>query len=183
MKTKFIEKEFKYDGNQIKPLVNYMNHGLLGDSCVAWIGACNIPFAHMMDGEDLLQRAEIKGSRMLHFIFEIFDRELATGVFLQRLFAAEVQSRVAAAKGKLLIRKGDDLYLEDRKLSISIATKATNSVLVHFAMNISNEGTPVKTCALEDLGLEPKAFANELLQWVSDEYQDIVIATRKVRTF
>lgn len=183
MKTKFIEKEFKYDGHQLKPLVNYMQHGLLGDSCVAWIGPCDIPFAHMMDGEDLLQKAQIKGSRMLHFIFEIFDRDLVSGVFLQRLFASIVLAYVQEKTGKILKRQGDDLYLGEGKLSISIATKSSNSILVHFAVNVSNDGTPVKTASLEDLGLDPKSSANDLLKAVSSEYEDIVLATRKVRVF
>lgn len=183
MKTKFIDKEFRYDGNQLKPLVNYMNHQILGDSCVAWIGPCDIPFAHMMDGEDLLQKAQIKGSRMLHFVFEIYDRELATGVFLQRLMAAMIQNKIEKTTQKPLTRKGDDLYWDGKKLSISIATRSNNSVLVHFALNISNEGTPVPTCSLEDFGIEPKSFAQDILKAISEEYLDIIEATRKVRVF
>lgn len=183
MKTQFIEKEFKYDGQQLAPLFNYMQYKLLGDSCVAWIGPCDIPFDHMMDGEDLLEKSQIKGSKMLHFVFEIFDRELATGVFLQRLFAAIVQAEILVKSHVPLSRKGDDLYLEDKKLSISIATRSSNSVLVHFAMNILSEGTPVKTCCLENFGIEPKTLARALLERISSEYQDILKATYKVRVF
>ena len=183
MKTKWIEKESKYDGLQLKPLVNYLQHGLLGDSCVAWMGPCDIPLAHMMDGEDLLEKAQIKGARMLHFVFEVFDRELITGVFLQRLFASIVQDLVFEKTQKHLIRVGDDLFLQDGKLSISIATRSATSVLVHFAVNITNDGTPVKTSSLEDLGIDPKDFADHALQQISREYQSIVQATHKVRTF
>lgn len=46
------------------------------------------------------------------------------------------------------IRRGDDLYIrkEDReieyKLSVSIATVSINSMKIHFALNITSEGTP-----------------------------------------
>ncbi len=183
MKTLFLSQEFKYDGSQLKPLFNYLNHNLLGDSCISWIGGCDIPFSHMVDGEDLLQKAEIRGSRMLHFIFEIYDRELAVGVFLQRLFASILQKEIETKSGKSLLRKGDDLYWEDKKMSISIATKSANSVLMHFALNVSNDGTPVKTCSLEDFQIDPQALASRSLQLISDEYEDIITATRKVRTF
>ncbi|MGZ3782751.1 MAG: DUF366 family protein, partial [Pseudobdellovibrionaceae bacterium] len=46
---------------------------------------------------------------------------------------------------------------------ISIATKSPVSVMVHFAMNITNKGTPVKTLSLQDLKLEPKNVAEDLI--------------------
>jgi len=183
MKTKWLENEFKYDGLQLKPLVNYLQHGILGDSCVAWVGPCDIPFAHMMDGEDLLQKSQIRGAKMLHFVFEVFDRELVTGVFLQRLFASVLQDIVYEKTQTHLSRDGDDLFLKDAKLSISIATRSSTSVLVHFALNVTNEGTPVKTCSLKDLGLDPRSFADEALSRVALEYDSILKASRKVRTF
>jgi hypothetical protein len=44
-------------------------------------------------------------------------------------------------------REGDDLYHvtgsdKKAKLSVSIATCSNNSMKIHFAMNISSEGTP-----------------------------------------
>ena len=115
----------------------------------------------MVDGEDLLAKAEIRGDEMLHFIIEIFDRDLFSGVALQRLFASIVTDHLNIAGinglgGKELHRKGDDIYLEHKKLSISIATKSPVSTMVHFAMNVTNKGTPVPTLSLEDLGVDPK---------------------------
>lgn len=183
MKTLWIDKTIDYDGTQLRSLYAYLEHNTLGNSVVAFRGACNVSFDHMVDGEDLLQRAEIRGSDMLHFIFEIFDEKLITGVLVQRLFASMVQNKILSnSKGKFsLMRKGDDLYLEDRKLSISIATHSPQSILVHFAMNISNEGTPVKTCALSDLNIETTEFAKELLKDFSEEYKNMQEATWKVK--
>lgn len=181
MLTKLIDKKLKYDGSQLRPLFNYLEHNLLGDSCVAFVGACDVTFDHMVDGEDLLEKAQIKSDEMLHFLFETFDTQLITGVFLQRLFAEIVQNLIFKKTGQLLARSGDDLYLNEQKLSISIATRSTNSVLVHFAMNVTNAGTPVKTLSLQDLKIEPQSFAKDLLKLVSDEYLDIKKATYKVK--
>lgn len=181
MLTKWIDKKIKYDGSQLRPLYNYLEHHLLGDSCVAFIGACDVTFDHMVDGEDLLEKSQIKSDEMLHFLFETFDSQLMTGVFLQRLFASIVQSLIYKKTNQWLSRCGDDLYLNDKKLSISIATRSTNSVLVHFAMNVTNAGTPVKTLSLHDLKIEPLVFAQELSLLISSEYVDIKKATYKVK--
>ncbi|WP_415063832.1 DUF366 family protein [Bdellovibrio sp.] len=186
MQTQFIEKDFPYDGTQLRSLFAYLNHGILGPSVVAWQGACSIPFEHMVDGEDLLAKAVIQGDEMLHFIIEIFDRDLFSGVSLQRLFASicrdYLQTQAASVLvGKSLRRDGDDIYLDDRKLSISIATKSPVSVLVHFAMNVTNKGTPVETLSLRDLQLDPRRVAEDLMTHFRKEYISMVTATHKVR--
>ena len=68
MKSMFIDKEFKYDGTQLRSLYAYLDFELMGDSVVSWIGACDISNEHMVDGEDLLLNAAICGDKMLHFI-------------------------------------------------------------------------------------------------------------------
>jgi hypothetical protein len=183
MKTLWIDQTIKYDGTQLRSLFAYLDHNILGNSVVAFRGACDVSFEHMVDGEDLLQKAQICGSDMLHFIFEIFDEILITGVFVQRLFASLVQNKVFEKSKKefFLKREGDDLYHNGGKLSISIAARSPQSILVHFAMNISNDGTPVKTSSLQDLNIEPLEFAKELLKDFSDEYQNIQVATWKVK--
>jgi Uncharacterized conserved protein len=186
MQTHFIEKKMTYDGSQLRSLFAYLDHGVLGPSIIAWTGACNIPFAHMVDGEDLLARAVIEGNEMLHFIIEVFDRDLFAGVALQRLFASITRDYLGEKSlpvlgDKYLRRDGDDIYLDDRKLSISIATKSPVSTMVHFAMNITNEGTPVKTLSLGDLKLDPRRTAEDLMTLFRKEFLEIVDATQKVR--
>jgi hypothetical protein len=53
--------------------------------------------------------------------------------------------------------------------------------MIHFALNITNEGTPVPTCSLEDLQIDPKNFAEKVLKAFSEEYVSITEATQKVR--
>ena len=71
MKAQFLDSVEKYDGSQLVSLHNYLQHKLLGDSIVAWVGPCDVSIEHMVDGEDLLQNAEIRGSKMLHFLIEL----------------------------------------------------------------------------------------------------------------
>ena len=181
MKTKLINKKIHYDGSQLRSLFAYLDHGLLGDSGIAFRGSCDVSFAHMVDGEDLLEQSRICGKDMLHFIFEIFDQNLFTGVLWQRLFAAIVAAAVEEQCGKRLQRSGDDLYLGKKKFSISIATRSPNSTMIHYAVNISNEGTPVPTLALSDLKLDFKKFAKTCLEHAEAEFSSIRNATMKVR--
>lgn len=204
MKAQWIDQEFEYDGTQLSSLFAYMGHGVLGDSIVAWIGPCSIAFEHMVDGEDVLAGATIAGRRMLHFIIEKFHTPLETAVVLQRLFASICHDLIreewmlkksssgdfegkmasleeASGHGPSLFRDGDDLFFGSGKLSISIATVSPVSSMIHFAINVTNEGTPVKTASLEDLGLDAQQFAEMAMQKWVQEVTSIQEATCKVR--
>lgn len=120
---------------------------------------------------------------MIHFILEIFETELWGAVSFQRLIAAIMAQSVRDLTGNqvLLSRQGDDLYWKDKKFSISIASRSAVSSMIHFAVNVSNQGTPVPTCSLEDFGLKPEIFARTLLPQIALEVSSILEATQKVR--
>jgi len=186
MKTKFIEQEMAYDGTQLRSLFAYLNYELLGDSAVAWMGPCHIDFEHMVDGEDLLQKAQICGDNMLHFIVEKFDVNLFSAVAIQRLLASIVidgLKQLSPEKDKVngLVRDGDDIFLQKQKLSISIATSSPTSQLIHFAVNITNVGTPVETLCLQELSVDPKQLAHWVLDRLAQEVHTITEATQKVK--
>ena len=186
MKAKFLESTEKYDGSQLVSLRSYLRYGMLGDSVIAWVGACDVSLEHMVDGEDLLAKERIAGSEMLHFIIEKFDISLFAAVTLQRLLTGIVKDQIQALStnqtlARTMFREGDDLYCDDRKLSISVATQSPLSSLIHFALNVTNAGTPVKTLSLEDLGIGPKILAVEVMGRLCTEIRGIVEATHKVR--
>lgn len=182
MKSMWIGKKEKYDGSQLAPLRSYLKFNLLGDSVISWLGPCDVSVENMLDGEDLIAKEKICSDMMLHFAFEIFGQNLATGVFLQRLFASICKDEIEKQSGVSLLRKGDDLYFKNKKLSISIAAPSVNSVLVHFAMNVTTDGTPVPTCCLEDFKIDAKSLAKILMDKVTKEYVSIKEATMKVRS-
>lgn len=184
MKTLFLKDSFKYDGTQLRTLYAYLKHEVLGDSAVAWIGPCEIDFKHIVDGEDRLANSKICGDKMAHFILEVFHQSLFSGVILQRLMASIVVDvlRELSSQNDLishLARRGDDIFVEDRKHSISIATCSAQSVMIHFAVNVTNDKTPVKTVGLEDFNISAKVFVEEVLQRLSKEIIFIKKATCK----
>ncbi len=185
MKSKIIREQLNYTGAELKPLYNYLNHDLLGDSVVAFVGGCNVSRLSMIDGEDLKANSIICGDQMAHFLIEVFDCPLIGGVLLQRLLASLVQDDIRSnsthSSPADLRREGDDLYLDDRKLSISVATCSLRSSLVHFAVNVTTEGTPVPTLSLQDLGIEPMSFLERIVNRLVREWQSIRDATCKVK--
>lgn len=185
IKSKFITKKTNYDGSQLRPLFAYTDYQVKGDSIISFIGACDVSFNHMVDMEDLIVDAEIKSDQMLHFIIEIFPANLLFAIGLQRLFVSIVKDWLdensKVLKTNQLKRKGDDLYLKKNKLSVSIASVSVVSSQIHFAMNITNEGTPVSTLSLEDLKIKPEVCAKEVMKIFCAEYNSIVEATKKVK--
>ena len=76
-----------------------------------------------------------------------------------------------------------NLIIDGKKLSVSIATKSINSVLIHTGLNILSENAPVEASGLtSELGINDiKAFALEVMKRYSEELDDIVLASTKVR--
>ncbi len=183
MKSLWIAETIKYDGRQLRSLYNYLEKGVLGDSVVAFRGPCDVVFEHMVDGEDLASRSAIRGDDMLHFLVERFETALITGVFMQRLLSSlafeELIARLPSAAGWM--RRGDDIYFQQRKLSISVATVSPVSALIHFAMNVQVKNVPVAAIGLDELAIEPEPFAHRLMAKFCEEIITSEQAVRKVR--
>ncbi len=182
MKTKLIEQEIKYEGWQLSPHWIYKNFKIQGDATVAFKGECEVKLDEMVDIEDVINNEPIYSKSMLSFISEQFNIGLVEGVFRQRLLICIIKEALER-RGISIRRSGDDLFFNDKKLTVSIATKSVNSILIHTGINIDSNGAPVKACGLEnDLGISDiDAFANEILKRYSEEIDDIILASTKVR--
>lgn len=182
MKTLFIENEIKYIGSQLAPHWIYKNFKIQGDAIVAFVGECEVKLTEMVDIEDVINNEPIYSKYMLSFITEQFNVELVEGVFRQRLLVTCIKEALER-RGFFVRRNGDDLFVNDKKLSVSIATKSMTSVLIHTGLNILSAGAPIPVSGLgSDLGIEDiKEFAQEIMQKYSDEIEDIILASTKVR--
>jgi hypothetical protein len=134
----------------------------------------------MVDLVDVAEEAPIFSKRMLHFLVEHFEGDLPLAIARQRLLAA-IAAEELRARGAAVERRGDDLYEGDRKISVSIATASPVSTLIHFAMNIVSEGTPVPTKGLADYALDARELADAIRARYSDEIRTMGEARCKVR--
>lgn len=182
MKTLFIDEDIKYIGSQLAPHWIYKNFKIQGDSIVAFCGECEVKLAEMVDIEDVINNEPIYSKNMLSFISEQFNIGLVEGVFRQRLLICCIKEALER-RGFTISRNGDDLFVNDKKLSVSIATKSMTSVLIHTGVNILSEGAPILVSSLkDDLGIDNvKDFAIEVMTRYSEEIEDIVLASTKVR--
>lgn len=182
MKTLFIDDEIKYTGSQLCPHWIYKNFKIQGDAVVAFCGECEVKLSEMVDIEDVINDEPIYSKSMLSFITEQFHVELVEGVLRQRLLISIIKETLEN-RGFEVRRNGDDLFINNKKLSVSIATKSLTSVLIHTGLNIISNGAPVQASGLEsDLGIKDvKEFALEVMKKYSEELEDIRQASTKVR--
>jgi uncharacterized protein len=155
---------------------------LRGDAVVAFVGACDVEIEHMVDLVDVADRACIRSAQMLHLIVEHFGLPLCEAVLRQRLLvvqACEVLRSVAGMEA--LRRHGDDLFLDGRKLSVSIATVSPVSALIHLGINVDPTGAPVSAVGLAEFGVEPADFARRLMSVYATELAEVREACCKVR--
>ena len=182
MKKQFLKQNIKYVGSQLAPHWIYKNFKIQGDSIVAFIGECDVKLDEMVDIEDVINNEPIYSKNMLSFISEQFNIGLVEGVFRQRLLICIIKE-VLEIRGFKVKRCGDDLFFDDKKLSVSIAAKSQNSVLIHTGINIESEGAPVDASGLaSEMGItDIETLADEVMDKYSDEIDDIIGASTKVR--
>jgi len=177
MKHLKLNNETSYDGSQIEPYWAFKTFGIKDSSIVSWMGPMEIHPNNLIDFEDI--GIEIKGGNMLHFIIEHFDTQpadLNLCYHRQRIFVLIVKDLLNDF-GMTTSREGDDLFFKKEtkrgKLSVSIATCSVSSMKIHFALNLTEEGTPddVETSALLEAGLNIGIEQVELLaETACDKY-------------
>jgi hypothetical protein len=183
MKTIWLPARLCYDGSQLRAHWLLRHCGVVGDGMAAFRGPCAVSRAEMADLADL-DGPGITADDMLHFVWESFQQtDLLLAVHRQRLLSAQAAELLAELAPQRRVRRdGDDLWLGDGKLSVSIATATSVSSLIHFGVNATAGGAPVRTATLQDLGVDVEDFGRRLLQRVADEQDAIAEARAKVRS-
>lgn len=181
MHTKFIVQDIKYTGLELSPHWIYKKFNLQGDAIVAFCGECEVKLTEMVDIEDVINDEPIYSKNMLSFIIEHFNIDLVEGIFRQRLLITIIKEALEKLSSVNLLRSGDDLFVDGKKLSVSIATKSLTSVLIHVGINIDPTGAPVEAIGLNSLNIANiNDFANEVMVKYSQEIDDIILASTKV---
>lgn len=200
MHTKFIEQEIKYTGLELAPHWIYKQFHLQGDAIVAFCGECEVKLTEMVDIEDVINNEPIYSKSMLNFIIEHFNVGLTEGITRQRMLICIIKETLekilreqetvnreqneklfTCSPVHLITRSGDDLFINGKKLSVSIATKSLTSVLIHIGINIDPSGAPVDAIGLNFLKISDiSEFAKDVMLKYSQEIDDIMLASTKV---
>ena len=185
LKTQFMTGDFFYSGRELAPHYLLSQHRLEGPYLVAFQGGCRVETDHLVDWEDRLVNDRIEAKSMVHFLGEFFGIGLRESVVLQRLLMStmgEVLTPLLKENHRNQFqRSGDDLFIGDRKLTVSIVTASPVSTLLHAAVNIDPTGAPVKAIGLLELEVDPAAFSAQVLKQIEQEWSSIERACTKVR--
>ena len=169
-----------YTGRELRSHFALDRFGLYGDAAVGFVGPCRVELTEMVDLEDVRNGESIYSPSMVHVLVEHFGLALREAVLRQRLLVRLAGDLLIDRKVSVEIR-GDDIYVEGRKASVSIATVSPTSVLLHLGINVETEGTPVPTWGLAEIQVEPLEFCKRLLDLYAAEIDDIDRAVSKVR--
>ncbi|HEY9245365.1 MAG TPA: DUF366 family protein [Candidatus Methanoperedens sp.] len=185
MISKILPYKIKYDGSQIAPLWAY-GLGIKGDSIVIFHGPMDVSSENMKDLEDRNAKKAISGDDLIHIIVERFDSpaSIRLAYYMQRLLIVCIMG-VLQKRGINTTRKGDDLFIDGKKLTVSIASAGISSEKIHCGINITSKGTPqeVRTVALDEFGLnEWEIIAPEISETFIQEVEDIEGDIVKTRT-
>lgn len=141
--SRFAYNIFTQEGKGITP------HPL-GDA-FSFVAPMTVNNEFLVDLEDSINNDFIHSDKAVNFILEIPNIDLFTGVCVQRMFNASLANVLAAVLNVDLAIDGDDIlhskpFVNDRgdvyeekpgKLSVSIAHKVNDAVLIHTAFNIT----------------------------------------------
>lgn len=148
--TKFISHEITYTGAELRSQFVSQVTGTFASGCIAFCGPCRVPTAELVDEADRRENSFIAAKSMLHFLEEYFGSSLEEAVLRQRLLVCLFAEFLREEGFCDVVRQGDDLYVQHKKLTVSIATATPVSTLVHFGVNIEADGAPVDAIGLFD---------------------------------
>ncbi|NJE85206.1 DUF366 family protein [Thermococcus sp. CX2] len=178
------DKRIDYDGSAIQSHWAYRNFGILGNSLVVFRGKCDVKVEEMIDIEDLRAKKEIRSDDMVHYIIEVFDfPNVLLASTLQKLFIAKL-CEVLGDYGIKTVRKGDDIYVNGKKLSISIATVSPVSIKIHIGINVEAKGIPkgVDAIGLKEIGInDVDGFMDRTGKALVEEFKKVKKDSLKVR--
>lgn len=182
IEIQFIDETIPYLGSELRPHFIAERFKIWGNAIVAFQGPCLVKTDTMVDLEDRFQGDRIESARMLHFLGEFFGPSLLDAVLFQRLFCATVKEVLEDMSPELSVsRSGNDLYVNNRKLSVSIVTSSVHSRLLHFGINLDPSGAPVPAIGLCELGIDPKQFIARFFEKIHHEIKSIHRACVKVK--
>lgn len=186
LRTHFEAAPLTYTGRELRPHFLLTRFKLAGNAVATFRGSCDVATESLVDWEDRIAEDFIRAREMVHLIGEFFGMPLREGVWMQRLVMAcardALSEQLAASRSPARVtRTGDDLWIGERKLSVSIGTASPVSSLLHCGINIDPAGAPVAAIGLAELGVDPDAFAQAWLTRIAEEWNGVAWACAKVR--
>lgn len=170
----FVKDKLNYTGKEIEPLWAFKTFDVQKDSIVVFRGKMEVSQEEMKDLKDIKREKDIetpiKSEDAINFIVEHFDSIDLKTIYLRQRLLVFIAKEVIESYNIKLRREGDDLYFEDKKLSVCIACKGTVSAKIHLGINVKSKGAEhVKIVGLEDLGIKD---IDEVMKSIAIKYAE-----------
>jgi hypothetical protein len=148
---------------------------------VGFVGPCDVANADLVDLEDRAAGTFIRARSMVHVVAEHPGCSIQVAVLRQRLLITLLCDALRERKVETT-RRGDDVFVDGRKLTVSIAAPSAGSSLIHLGINVDSEGAPVPAIGLAEMGCDPPDLLRALLNSYTEELASCAHAETKVRT-
>jgi hypothetical protein len=181
MKIVCLDDPFPYDGSQLATAFFDHHAPRADDAAVLFVGEADVATEALVDLEDAEAGAFIYSPLMAHVLLEHRGLSLGEAVWRQRLLVHLAARWIAIRSGVAVDVRGDDLYVRDGKLSVSVATNSPRGSLLHLGLNVETEGAPVRAAGLRDLRIPPQEFLLALARRYAEELRSVRHAAGKVR--
>jgi hypothetical protein len=178
---KILNNPTAYTGRELRSGWVGEKTGLSGDASAGFVGPCRVATDDLVDLDDRRAGATIESALMAHVVIEHPGCDIRTCVLRQRLLVC-ILCEILSERGIDQTRDGDDVYVEARKLTVSIAAPSAGSSLIHLGINVNPEGAPVPAVGLEKLRINENELLDELLKRYGRELEAAAHAENKVRT-
>jgi hypothetical protein len=181
MKLVLLEQPALYDGLQLTTA--FLDRHAPGerDAMVLFLGEADVPREHLVDMEDAEAGAVIYSPLMAHVIIEHRELSLTEAVWRQRVLVRLAADWMTQRSGAPVQVRGNDLFVREGKLSVSVATRSPRGVLLHLGVNVETEGVPVRAAGLRDLRLPPREYLAAIGRLYTEELASAAHAAGKVR--
>ncbi|CAB3288012.1 conserved protein of unknown function [Methanocaldococcus lauensis] len=156
----FVKDKLNYTGREIESLWAFKNFDVQKDNIVVFRGKMEVTIDNMKDLKDVKREKDIdipiKSEDAINFVIEHFDNiDLKTIYLRQRLLVCITKEIIEDYCNLKLRRDGDDLYYNNKKLSVCIACKGIVSSKIHLGINVKSKGAKhIEIIGLEDLGIK-----------------------------
>lgn len=181
MKVVQLDDAQRYDGLQLSTGFVDQHAPDETDTAVLFVGEADVPVEHLVDREDAEAGAFIYSPSMAHLVIEHRGLELGEAVWRQRMLVRLAGQWIASRAGTVVDVRGDDLFVGEGKLSVSVATRSPRGSLIHLGVNVEIEDTPVRTAGLRDLRIPPAEFLTAVARLYAEEVTSARHAAAKVR--
>lgn len=182
-----------YDGSQFSSHYLAEKLEIIGDSVYVFRGPMKLSKTEMVDLKDIIRESHltkilISSDDALNIIIEEFDIQppnIEIAYYRLRILVLIIIEELNKYNIEVK-REGTDMYIQDRKLNVGIASVGKTNSKMHLGINILNSGTPdhIQTTSLLNIGMKEENLMNFIQKIVKkyiEEIQKIKQDIRKTR--